>query len=419
MADELALLSNASACIEQIANAGKPADPLDFPEPIVQRAVRVRATVYDPSTGQEVSVPNVIYQLDYQEQTLQQQPHHNAPMKAYWIGRKLKKAIYGCVRSCTILRPRHIFQEDEKKGNVSTSTAPSVSNDNNPSSLTSWEVTSEMGAVKIIEWNALQTYKEKSAEDPIKEISAMQYINKNGNHQNLIYAYDVLADDQYLYIFMPFCSRGELFSFVERDGRFSEPVARYWFRQILNGLYHLQRNGICHRDLSLENILVNKNTNCLVIDLGMSLRVPFGADDGTITDVSNGSFRRLIKPQGQCGKPNYISPEVLQNDGPFDGYAIDVWAAGIILFIMLVGLPPFDWAHDDDPRFRMITRGNLREMLAQWNRNISCEAMELLQSMLQKEPRDRLSLMEVMDHRWVVTEPAFPPEIPERTDWYE
>uniref|UniRef100_A0A7S1YQ24 Protein kinase domain-containing protein n=2 Tax=Ditylum brightwellii TaxID=49249 RepID=A0A7S1YQ24_9STRA len=177
---------------------------------------------------------------------------------------------------------------------------------------------------------------------------------------------DVLSDDKYLYSFMPFCSCGELFGFVDRDGRFSEPVARFWFRQLINGLCHLQRMGVCHRDLSLENILIDQYTKSLIIDLGMCLRVPFGDDDGNIMDVSGGTLRRLMSPQGQCGKPNYISPEVLQNTESFDGFAIDVWAAGIILFIMLVGLPPFEWTNQEYPQFRMIAKGGLMTMLTHW-----------------------------------------------------
>jgi len=149
----------------------------------------------------------------------------------------------------------------------------------------------------------------------------------------------------------------------------------------------------------------------------MCLRVPFVADDGSVADVSSGSLRRLMHPQGQCGKPNYIAPEVLQSTESFDGFGVDVWAAGIILFIMLVGLPPFEWAHDEDPRFKMITRGNLKAMLGQWNRSVSDDAADLLQNMLRKHPRDRLSLMEVMDHRWVANENAYPPRAVANQDW--
>lgn len=387
--EELAQLSNASASFDEIAAMGEPANPLDFPDPTVGQGIRVTANVYNPNSGEEASVPNVIYQVSES-----MQPVHTT--RAYWIGRKLKKAIYGCVRSCTILRPRL------KNGEYS---------------LDSWEVTPEMGAVKIIDWKLVHMSKGRHTEDPIKEVAAIQFAARGGEHSNVMKSLNVLADDQYLYVFMPFCSSGELFGFVEREGRFSEPVARFWFRQILSGLYHMQKMGICHRDLSLENLLVNQGKDCVIIDLGMCLRVPFVADDGSVADVSTGSLRRLMHPQGQCGKPNYIAPEVLQSSEPFDGFGVDVWAAGIILFIMLVGLPPFEWAHDEDPRFKMITRGNLKAMIGQWNRSVSDDAAELLQNMLRKDPGDRLSLMEVMDHRWVANENAYPPRPVANQDW--
>ena len=161
--------------------------------------------------------------------------------------------------------------------------------------------------------------------------------------------------------------------------------------------------GVSHRDLSLENVLIDHNmSKAVIIDLGMCLRVPFGADDGSIVDVTKGTLRRLMLPQGQCGKPNCMPPEVLLNDRPFDGFAIDVWACGVILFIMLVGLPPFQWANRDDPRFRMITKGGLELMLNQWNRPVSFEAGNLLQRMLKEDPKERLSLVEIMDHPWVI-----------------
>lgn len=83
----------------------------------------------------------------------------------------------------------------------------------------------------------------------------------------------------------------------------------------------------------------------------------------------------LMTPQGVCGKRNYISPEVVQNARPFNGFAIDMWAAGVILFIMLTGVPPVDIASELDPRFRMIREGQLPALLAQWNFHLSPEAV--------------------------------------------
>eukprot|EP00957_Ditylum_brightwellii_P121277 9248486-Ditylum_brightwellii.AAC.1 len=221
---------------------------------------------------------------------------------------------------------------------------------------------------------------------------------------------------------------------TNRDGRFSEPVARFWFRQLINVRPKCQRllMDLCHLSAffgwPLYNLLTIILRPCVFFvtgtvpltkngHLGMCLRVPFGDDDGNIMDVSGGTLRRLMSPQGQCGKPNYISPEVLQNTESFDGFAIDVWAAGIILFIMLVGLPPFEWANREDPRFRMITKGGLMRMLTQWQRPISPEAGDLLQRMLKEDPKDRLSLVEIMDHQWVVNEEVSSPAPPQDEDW--
>lgn len=386
----LAQLTNATASFDDLIENGAPSPALRFPSPNIGNAARVNATVFNPATGEEASVPNVVYEI---------RADGSPPRRAYWIGRKLKRAIYGCVRSCTVLKLHDPGQWSGSGGNDV------------------WEVTAEMAAVKIMDWNVVHQLRGRHMEDPLKEVAAMQFIARDGPHPNVLQTLDVLKDDQYLYSFMPFCSGGELFGFVEREGRFSEPVARFWFRQILNGLLHLQKMGVCHRDISLENILVDECTRSLIIDMGMCLRVPFTSDDGSVTDASEGTLRRLMSPQGQCGKPNYISPEVLLNSDPFDGFAIDLWAAGIILFIMLVGLPPFEWANRDDPRFLMITNGRLMSMLRQWRRPVSEEAGDLLQRMLREDPRDRLSLSEVMDHMWVVRDEAAPPPPGADEEW--
>ena len=105
-----------------------------------------------------------------------------------------------------------------------------------------------------------------------------------------------------------------------------------------------------------------------------------------------------------------MSPEVLRNS-PFDGFAVDIWATGIVLFIMLVGIPPFEWTSFDDPRYQLVTAGRLNELLAQWNRPISPLAANLLQAMLRDDPRDRLSLFQVMNHPWVMVESTITKEL--------
>mmetsp|Transcript_12486 Transcript_12486/g.25803 ORF Transcript_12486/g.25803 Transcript_12486/m.25803 type:complete len:220 (+) Transcript_12486:2057-2716(+) len=210
--DDLAQLMNASASFQEVEENGPPVSPLQFPSPSVGRAHRVTAIVHNPATSEEAQVPNVVYEA---------RPDGSAPVRAYWIGRKLKKAIYGCVRSCTVLRLR---QGSRWTGPASGAAGGGAA----------WEVTPEMAAVKIMDWDRVRGLRGRHMEDPVKEVSAMQYISRGGGNPNVLGTLDVLSDEQYLYFFMPFCSSGELFGYVERDGRFTEPVARFWFQQLLN-----------------------------------------------------------------------------------------------------------------------------------------------------------------------------------------
>ena len=194
------------------------------------------------------------------------------------------------------------------------------------------------------------------------------------------------------------------------------------------GLENLQSAGVCHRDMSLENLLVHQN-GALIIDLGMCLRVPLRDDASALAATMSGmnmngsnlqnssnifvngraAPRNLIKPQGTCGKWIYMSPEIYLNREPFDGFAVDMWAAGVILFLMLTGFPPWERACATDERFKYMTAGYLVQMLTEWELGLSSDAMDLLQRMLFLDPKDRLSLDQVRAHPWMVTgQPALP-----------
>lgn len=202
----------------------------------------------------------------------------------------------------------------------------------------------------------------------------------------------------------------------------------------------MQNAGVCHRDMSLENLLVHQS-GALIIDMGMCLRIPYRNDGvaGSTMDLpssfqnlsmngasnANGSGvhdpinivelharskpRYLISPQGTCGKWIYMSPEIYKNREAFDGYAVDMWAAGVILFLMLTGFPPWERACKTDERFKYMTAGYLVQMLTEWEVGISSDAMDLLQRMLFIDPKDRLSLDQVKAHPWMVNGPLQPP----------
>ena len=275
-----------------------------------------------------------------------------------------------------------------------------------------WEVTNEHIIVKVSSWTKIRRLRGKHLEDPIKEIQCLQLI---GNYNPQIASHvTALQDDYFLYNVMEYCEDGDLYSVVMNEihtnGRVKEHRAREWFRQIIVALYHLQQKGVCHRDLSLENIMVHKGS-IKVVDFGLALRVPFKSMTSSsnssgggcrVTDVSEGSQRMLMVNQGLGSKWTYLSPEVIKKDSYFDGFAHDLWSAGVILYILLVGHKPFNWAHRTDQEYLQIAeRLSLKDSLLYWNIDLTDDAFDLLQSMLIGNPRCRLTLSEIMQHPWV------------------
>lgn len=396
---------HASASFQEIENNGEPTRPQEFPAaPVTDTAVRVRAFVVNLDLGTR-NVIEVIHRQNFNVRSRQRRSkffdNFNSHFVAYMPVRKLQDAIYGAVWAMRVLQRHYGEAADEAARTTGfqpgSAEAPVV-----------WETTHHYVAIKVMDWAKIHSLRGNILEDPIKEIKAMQYIGNSSPH--VLGILEVLEGSNWLYAIMPYCRGGDLFGVVvdyadANDGNagMPEPVARYWFLQILKGLLYLQSIGVCHRDLSLENVLVDTN-DCLIIDMGMCLYVPYNDPEnpGMITNATRGTARRLMKPQGTCGKHNYMAPEIFANRDAFDGFAIDLWAAGSILYIMLTGFPPYDQATRADEKFDIIVGGGLVAQLEEWGTRLSPEAGDLLQSMLQLDPRDRLSLAEVMSHPWVV-----------------
>lgn len=189
-------------------------------------------------------------------------------------------------------------------------------------------------------------------------------------------------------------------------GGLNEAQARVWFRQLLDALLHLQRKGVCHRDIRLDNLVLEANgKNLVLIDFGLALRVPYAdsSNYGGVSDVSEGIGRLLMISLGQSGNLMYVPPEVIANE-PFDGFAADIWSAGVVLFVLLIGLAPFKWAHNSDVRYAQIMRGQLKDLIGVQSPGtmISDAACDLLQNMMWSDPQQRLTLAQILQHPWVV-----------------
>lgn len=400
---------------KDVANAGPPARPLDFPSPKVFRGELLDLRARDHKSGTIHHLKKVLLRSSISNSSNKYYSTRSSCDTAYLVTKKLSKTVYGYVHLCIVLKRI-------QKGpncNQSSNGAPELEDrqdDNNDCSSIEWESTDDQAAVKISEWKKIYALRGKHLEDPIKEVSAMQLL---GNyHPHVAGALEVLQDDKCIYTVMPYFGGGDLYGrLVEFIGYrsvrsdvancngktgFDESSARIWFRQLLQAVNLLQKKGVCHRDICLENILLDEDDSICLIDPGMSLRIPYtDSETGGVGDVSAGTSRRLMIAQGQGGKLMYAAPEIISQETDIDAFAIDLWSVGIVLFVMVVGLAPFRWAHASDKRYARISSGHLKSVVEGLEISISPEVCDLLQGFFWADPQKRLTLAEAIQHPWV------------------
>uniref|UniRef100_A0A7N1A0Y9 non-specific serine/threonine protein kinase n=1 Tax=Kalanchoe fedtschenkoi TaxID=63787 RepID=A0A7N1A0Y9_KALFE len=137
----------------------------------------------------------------------------------------------------------------------------------------------------------------------------------------------VLASKAKIYMVLEYVNGGELFDRIVSVGKFSELRGRRFFQQLIDGVSHCHDRGVFHQDLKLENLLIDKKGNLKISDFGLSALPQHFRDDGLLHTT--------------CGTPNYVAPEILSNRG-YDGAPADVWSCGVILYVILTGLLPFN-----------------------------------------------------------------------------
>lgn len=211
------------------------------------------------------------------------------------------------------------------------------------------------------------------------EIEVMALLS---DHPNVVGLKAVYEDNYCVHLVMELCAGGELFHRLEKDGRFAEPDARVLFRDLMKVVMYCHDKGIVHRDLKPENILLDNKSPSSPIKL---------ADFGLATYIKPGQSLN-----GKVGSPFYIAPEVLAG-----GYnkAADVWSAGVILYILLSGVPPF-WGKTKSRIFDAVRSGELRFRSDPWDQ-ISASAKELISGMLCRDPAQRFTAAQVLDHPWI------------------
>ncbi|CAG9324084.1 CDPK1_39 [Blepharisma stoltei] len=234
------------------------------------------------------------------------------------------------------------------------------------------------GAVRAIKVLSKSKFKKDDREKLIQEVEIL----KDLDHPNILKIYEVIEDDISLYIVTELCTGGELFDRIISQHRFYENTAASYMYQIVSALMYCHQNGIVHRDLKPENLLFENDSQdapIKVIDFGTSLK-----------------FSPNTKLSNFTGTAYYVAPEVIK--GKYDEKC-DVWSAGVILYIMLCGIPPFN-ASSENGILMKVSRGVFTFAMPEW-KNVSQEAKSLITKMLTKDPAKRPSAEEVLQDKWL------------------
>lgn len=227
-----------------------------------------------------------------------------------------------------------------------------------------------MRAVKIV-------YKHECSTEEQKKILNEVEVLKQLNHPNIIKIYEFFEDVKFMYIVMELAQGGELFDKILNVQKFSERKAAEIFQQILIAVNYLHKHNIVHRDLKPENILFDGDVLKLV-DFGTSK-----------------NFKPTKKMKNCHGTPYYIAPEVLNESY---NEKCDVWSCGVILYILLSGIPPFNGSNDDEI-LSSVMKGKYTLDIPEL-KSLSTAVKTLIRKMLTYNPRERISIEEALNDEW-------------------
>ncbi|KAJ4944391.1 hypothetical protein JOQ06_012935 [Pogonophryne albipinna] len=203
-------------------------------------------------------------------------------------------------------------------------------------------------------------------------------------HTNIVRLHESISEEGFHYLVFDLVTGGELFEDIVAREYYSEADASHCIQQILESVQHCHVNGIVHRDLKPENLLLASKLKGAAVKL---------ADFGLAIEVQGDQQAWF----GFAGTPGYLSPEVLRKD-PY-GKPVDMWACGVILYILLVGYPPF-WDEDQHRLYQQIKAGAYDFPSPEWD-TVTPDAKDLINKMLTINPSKRITAAEALKHPWI------------------
>uniref|UniRef100_A0A674DX36 calcium/calmodulin-dependent protein kinase n=1 Tax=Salmo trutta TaxID=8032 RepID=A0A674DX36_SALTR len=203
-------------------------------------------------------------------------------------------------------------------------------------------------------------------------------------HPNIVRLHESISEEGFHYLVFDLVTGGELFEDIVAREYYSEADASQCINQILESVHHMHQHDIVHRDLKPENLLLASKLKGAAVKL---------ADFGLAIEVQGDEQAWF----GFAGTPGYLSPEVLRKD-PY-GKPVDIWACGVVLYILLVGYPPF-WDEDQHKLYQQIKAGAYDFPSPEWD-TVTPEAKNLINQMLTINPTKRITADQALKHPWV------------------
>ena len=232
--------------------------------------------------------------------------------------------------------------------------------------LVIYKPTGDEYAMKILN---KQTIKEKMKNIDFKENEIIIKLH----HINIVNCFELIENEENFYIIMEYCQKGELSGYIEENKKLSEDESSMLFYQLINGVNYIHKKGISHRDLKPENLLLTKDKILKIIDFGLSHEY-----DGNI----------FLKTK--CGSPCYAAPEIIKGND-YDGFQIDVWCCGIVLYNMVCGDVPFE-GETNKELFK-----NIVECEPEYPDFLSNDCIKIIKSILVNDPKRRITIEKIKE----------------------
>lgn len=212
------------------------------------------------------------------------------------------------------------------------------------------------------------------------------YLREFRQHPHITKLYEIIFTESSVYMILEYYPSGDLFEYVTKNGHLSVDESLRLFTQVVGAVYYLHKSGCCHRDLKLENVLLDKHMNVKLSDFGFTRELPF-AQHGTKSLLTE-----------YCGTGAYMAPEIVQRK-PYSGIKTDIWALGVMFYTMLTGEMPFDDSLDSKSLEYAIIHNKPRclenlEMLGEESSERLEQIKMLLNNVLSKDPENRVSSLE-------------------------